>query len=70
MESMSVLTFGKYAGKKFDEVRRIDISYCNWALKQSGARGGGMRGFQDWLKARAHKVSCEACNGTGIGHTM
>ena len=69
MESTPLLTFGKHTGKEFEHIRRTDISYCNWALKQAGARGI-MKTFQDWLKARAHKVSCEACNGTGIGHTM
>ena len=69
METTPLLTFGKHAGKEFEHIRRTDISYCNWALKQVGARGI-MKTFQDWLKTRAHKVSCEACNGTGIGHTM
>ena len=29
-----------------------------------------MKDLQDWLKATAKKVTCEACNGTGLGHTM
>ena len=31
---------------------------------------GSMKEFQDWLKQNARKATCEACNGTGIGHTM
>jgi hypothetical protein len=63
------LTFGKHAGKTFEHIRDTDISYCNWALKQTGTRGV-MKAFQDWLKQASKKVTCEACNGTGIGHTM
>ena len=69
METTPLLTFGKHAGKDFDHIRRTDISYCNWALKQVGARGV-MKAFQDWLKPRAKKVTCENCNGTGMGHIM
>ena len=63
------LTFGKHAGKTFQDIRHIDVSYCNWVLKQTGTRGV-MKEFQDWLKRKSKKVTCEACNGTGIGHTM
>jgi len=63
------LSFGKHTGKTFQEIKATDISYCNWVLKQSNTRGS-MKEFQDWLKQNARKVTCEACNGTGISHSM
>jgi len=64
-----VLQFGKHSGKTYDEIRRSDISYCNWVLKQQDTRGS-MKDLQDWLKGMAKKVTCEACNGSGFGHSM
>jgi hypothetical protein len=64
-----VIQFGKHSGKTYDEIRRSDISYCNWVLKQQDTRGS-MKDLQDWLKSMAKKVTCEACNGSGLGHTM
>ena len=69
MESTPLLTFGKHTGKDFEHIRRTDISYCNWVLKQVGTRGV-MKEFQDWLKGSSRKVTCEACNGTGVAHSM
>jgi 2-hydroxy-3-keto-5-methylthiopentenyl-1-phosphate phosphatase len=63
------LSFGKHMGKSFEDIKSTDISYCNWVLKQMNTRGS-MKEFQDWLKQNARKATCEACNGTGIGHTM
>ncbi len=63
------LPFGKHANKPYEEIMKNDISYCNWVLKQPNTRGG-MKAFQDWLKGRAKRVTCEACNGTGLGHLM
>lgn len=67
--SGKVLTFGKHRDKSFEEIVRTDISYCNWALKQTETRGV-MKEFQEWLRLRAKKVSCEACNGSGHGYAM
>jgi hypothetical protein len=69
MDQKNILPFGKHAGRTFEEIKQSDISYCNWVLKQSIVRGA-MQEFQTWLKQHARKVTCEACNGTGIGHTM
>jgi hypothetical protein len=69
MDTGKTLPFGKHQGKTFEEIRRTDISYCNWVLKQTSTRGH-MKDLQDWLKATAKKVTCEACNGTGLAHTM
>jgi hypothetical protein len=67
--SNKVLSFGKHSGKTFGEIKLTDISYCNWVLKQISTRGS-MKELQDWLKTQAKKATCEACNGTGLGHTM
>jgi hypothetical protein len=63
------LPFGKHAGKSFNDIMEHDISYCNWVLRQINVRGV-MKSFQDYLKIKAKHVTCEACNGTGHGHTM
>lgn len=63
------LSFGKHRGKSFEEIVKTDISYCNWALKQTETRGV-MKEFQEWLRLKAKKVSCEACNGSGHGYAM
>ena len=70
MDSNSTtLSFGKHMGKTFSQIKQIDISYCNWVLKQPSTRGV-MKEFQEWLKINARTVTCELCNGTGHGHTM
>jgi hypothetical protein len=69
MDSPKTLTFGKHSGKTYEQIKGIDISYCNWVLKQTETRGS-MKNFQDWLKSVAKKVTCEACNGSGLGHQM
>lgn len=68
-DSNKVLPFGKHANKTYEEIRRTDISYCNWVLKQTETRGH-MRNLQEWLKTVSKKVTCEACNGSGMGHQM
>lgn len=62
---MPVFTFGKHNGKPYDYVKRTDVAYCNWALKQINSNGR-MLHFQRWLRARAKKVTCECCNGSGL----
>jgi len=69
MDQPRVLPFGKHSGKSYEDIKRNDIAYCNWVLKQSETRGH-MKDFQDWLKRVANKVTCEACNGSGLGHQM
>jgi hypothetical protein len=66
MESKpNTVTFGKYDGKSYDEVKHTDIAYCNWVLKQTEIRGR-MKLFQDWLKKTSTKrATCEMCNGSG-----
>jgi len=63
------MPIGKHAGKSYEEIKNIDISYCNWVLKQTQTRGH-MKYFQDWLKIIAKNVTCESCNGSGIGYHM
>ena len=63
------LTFGKYTGKSYEEIKSTDISYCNWVLKQSNTRGA-MKDFQEFLKNHAKRITCEKCNGSGLGHMM
>jgi len=63
------LQFGKHSGKTYDAIKSMDISYCNWVLKQFQTRGS-MKDFQDWLKTHSKPATCEACNGSGLGHTM
>ena len=29
-----------------------------------------MKDFQEWLKLNAKRITCEKCNGTGMGHMM
>ena len=58
------VTFGKYQGYTFEQVKQSDVSYCNWILKQMET-GGKMKEFQDWLKKNSNKATCEMCNGTG-----
>jgi len=67
--SEKTLEIGKHAGKTFEEIKSNDISYCNWVLKQLETRGK-MKEFQDWLKQRSRKVTCTACNGSGLAHSM
>ena len=69
METPNTLPFGKHMGKTYEQIKNTDISYCNWVLKQNETRGH-MKNFQDWLKAMSKKVTCEACNGSGLGHQM
>jgi hypothetical protein len=64
-----ILPFGKHKGKEYEFIKMTDISYCNWVLTQGKVRGE-MKLFQDWLKTVAKKVTCENCNGTGMGHMM
>ena len=62
----NVVTFGKYDGKTYDEIKRIDVAYCNWILKQTEV-SGRMRAFQDWLKQNSkNKATCTMCNGCGL----
>jgi len=65
----NTMTFGKYAGKSFEFVKRNDVSYCNWVLQQY-AFGGKMYPFQQWLKSKAKKITCECCNGSGLVDCM
>ena len=69
MDSLTILAIGKHSGKTYDYIKTTDISYCNWVLKQTETRGQ-MKMFQDWLKSVSKRVTCEACNGTGLGHHM
>lgn len=64
-----LVTFGKYTGKSYEEIKTNDVSYCNWVLKQCNTRGA-MKDFQEWLKLNAKRITCEKCNGTGMGHMM
>jgi hypothetical protein len=63
--AQTVITFGKYNGKKYEFDLATDVAYCNWALKQMGS-GGKMSHFQFWLRSFARKVTCECCNGSGL----
>ena len=58
------VTFGKYQGLTFEQVKQTDVSYCNWVLKQLET-AGKMKEFQEWLKKTSNKATCEMCNGTG-----
>ena len=63
--SNAVISFGKYNGKTYEEVRSIDVAYCNWILKQMETTGR-MKAFQNWLKQNSKNVAtCEMCNGCG-----
>jgi hypothetical protein len=68
MESLNytnVLNVGKHTGKSFDFIRQNDVSYCNWVLKQINI-GKNLGQFQQWLKTKTKKVTCECCNGSGV----
>ena len=61
----TTVTFGKYVGKSYEEVKQADLAYCNWVLKQAEVRGR-MKPFHDWLKKTSTKrATCEVCNGSG-----
>lgn len=64
-----ILTFGKYSGKTFEEIKKIDISYCNWALKQTKPNGR-LKEFQNYLQGVSNLATCERCNGSGKVHVM
>jgi 2-hydroxy-3-keto-5-methylthiopentenyl-1-phosphate phosphatase len=64
-----IVSFGKYIGKPYEEIKSSDVSYCNWVLKQANTRGP-MKDFQEWLKLHAKRITCEKCNGSGLGHMM
>jgi len=63
--SQTILNFGKYKGKTYDSIKKTDVAYCNWILKQMNA-GRTMLDFQQWLKENGRKVACECCNGSGL----
>jgi len=63
--SQTVFKFGKYNGKTYEFVRDTDVAYCNWCLKQMNV-SGKMLHFQEWLKTKSRKVTCECCNGSGL----
>lgn len=65
----TVLTFGRYMGKSFEEVKKIDVSYCNWVLKQVKPNGR-MKEFQNYLQCLSNFATCERCNGSGKVHVM
>lgn len=61
----NVITFGKYNGMSYQDVRQLDTAYCNWILKQLEVKGR-MKDFQLWLKNNTiNKATCEMCNGCG-----
>jgi predicted methyltransferase len=60
-----IINFGKHIGKTYEFVRENDVSYCNWVLKQYNI-GKGLSHFQQYLKTKTKKVTCECCNGTGV----
>lgn len=64
-ESQTIFTFGKYTGKTYEFARNTDVAYCNWVLKQMNV-SGKMLNFQQWLKKKTRKVTCECCNGSGL----
>ena len=64
-ESQTEISFGKHSGQTYKYVRENDVSYCNWLLKQVGVRGR-MLLFQQWLRKKTRKVTCECCNGSGL----
>ena len=62
----TLISFGKYTGLKYEEVKRTDVAYCNWILKQTETTGR-MKDFQRWLKENSKNVAtCERCNGCGV----
>jgi hypothetical protein len=63
--SQPIINFGKHTGKTYEEVKKTDVAYCNWILKQMNV-GNKMLHFQQWLKRTSRKVTCECCNGTGL----
>jgi hypothetical protein len=65
----TVLTFGRHIGKTFDDIKRTDVSYCNWVLKQVKPNGR-LKEFQSWLQSHSHFATCERCNGSGKVHIM
>lgn len=64
--SNTILTFGKHAGKTYAIVLTTDVSYCNWVLKSMRTKTNDATNFQQWLKTKSRKVTCECCNGTGF----
>ena len=65
MASKTEISFGKYKGNTYDYVKKNDVAYCNWALKQMNV-STTLRHFQQWLKTKGRKVTCECCNGNGL----
>jgi hypothetical protein len=65
----TMITFGRYSGKSFEDVKRMDVSYCNWVLKQVKPTGR-LKEFQNWLQSVSHFATCERCNGSGKVHIM
>ncbi len=65
----NILSVGRYSGKSFEFVRKTDISYCKWVLKQVKP-GGSIKEFQEWLQSVSNFATCERCNGTGKVHVM
>jgi hypothetical protein len=61
----NVISFGKHNGKSYELLKKTDVAYCNWVLKQMNV-GSKMLHFQEWLKKNTRKVTCECCNGSGL----
>lgn len=64
-EQPNIITFGKHNGVPYEAVRSSDVAYCNWVLKQINTTGRLLH-FQQWLRAKARKITCECCNGSGL----
>ena len=61
----TIISFGKYNGQTYEFIKKNDVGYCNWVLKQMNTNGGMLQ-FQIWLKKNTRKVACECCNGSGL----
>ena len=65
MEDQNLIDFGKYHGKTYSYVLENDVAYCNWLLRQLNVNGK-LKKYQDCLKTKAKKETCDCCNGTGL----
>jgi len=50
-EASTILTFGRYRGRSYEDILKADVGYCRWALAQTDP-GENLKPFITWLKSQ------------------
>lgn len=66
-KNTAILTFGKYSGKTFEDVRE-DTKYCEWILLRASPTCESMKQFEEWLRGYAvWEKQCATSNCKNVG---